>query len=389
MNCTRHKTPIRHCFCSVIPEHMMKQIVKNGDDTQKAWANKTLATSARLMMRRDVVAEIPVDAPSITGILQRTIFDAQGVENLPGKLVRSEGNPEVKDIVANEAYDGAGATYELYNSVFKRNSVDDKGLRLDSTIHYGKGYDNAFWDGRQMVYGDGDGRLFNRFTAAIDVIGHELTHGVTQYEAGLVYWDQPGALNEHMSDVFGTLVKQRLLKSTVKNADWLIGAGLLTKSVTGVALRSMKDPGSAYNDRVLGTDPQPGHMKDFVQTAEDNGGVHINSGIPNKVFYLACSNLDDQWKPGMVWYTTLRDRLRSRSTFRDCANFTSAVAAELYGTNGKEQNAVKLAWEAVGIKVVGSTAKGSLVAVTPPKKKPVEKVKKPRKPRKPVKKPKK
>lgn len=344
------------CVCHVVPAHMLQKIAENGDPTQRAWAVKTLMASERLRARREVVARVPVDTPSIAGELRRTIFDAKSTETLPGHIARSENQAETGDITVNEAYDGAGATYDLFKTVFKRNSIDNLGLRLDSTVHYGRAYDNAFWDGRQMVYGDGDGQLFNRFTAAIDVIGHELAHGVTQYEAGLVYWDQPGALNEHMSDVFGTLVKQRLLKQTVKNADWLVGAGLLTAKVRGSALRSMRDPGSAYNDAVLGTDPQPKHMKQFVRTTDDNGGVHINSGIPNRAFYVACELLNDQWTPGQIWYKTLCDRLKSRSTFADCARLTTAVAAELYGAASKEQQAVKKAWASVGV-IAGTAAR--------------------------------
>lgn len=330
---------------------MLRAVVENGDQQQRAWAVKTLMASERLRARRDTVSQIPTDSPSIAGELRRTIFDAKNKEILPGTLVRGEGQPETPDITVNEAYDGAGATYELYKTLFKRNSIDGNGLRLDSTVHYSRGYDNAFWDGRQMVYGDGDGKLFNRFTVAIDIIGHELTHGITQYEAGLVYWDQPGALNEHMSDVFGALVKQRLLRQTVKNADWLIGAGIFTAHVRGVGLRSIRDPGTAYNDPVLGMDPQPKHMKRYINTNEDNGGVHLNSGIPNRAFYVACELLNDQWKPGHIWYKTLCDRLKQRSAFADCARLTVAVAGELYGANSTEQNAVKKAWGSVGINV--------------------------------------
>ncbi len=172
----------------------------------------------------------------------------------------------------NEAYDGAGFTFDLYKEQYGRNSIDGEGMHLVSTVHHQQGYDNAFWNGEQMVYGDGDEdlpedeRLFNRFTVALDVIGHELTHGVIQYEAQLVYYEQPGALNESYSDIFGSLVKQKTLNQTAEEADWLIGEGLFTANVAGKAIRSMKDPGSAYDDPVLGKDPQPGHMKKYVKT---------------------------------------------------------------------------------------------------------------------------
>jgi Zn-dependent metalloprotease len=204
-----------------------------------------------------------------------------------------------------------------------------------------------------MVYGDGDGEIFQRFTKSIDVIGHELTHGVTQYEAALEYQDQAGALNESFSDVFGTLIKQHALKQTVDKADWLIGAGLFTRKVNGVALRSMKEPGTAYNDSTIGKDPQPGHMKDFVNTTSDNGGVHINSGIPNRAFYLTATEIGgNAWeKAGYIWYVTLTERLRESSNFQKAANMTFEVASSVYGKGSHEQKAVQNAWNLVGIKI--------------------------------------
>jgi Zn-dependent metalloprotease len=225
-------------------------------------------------------------------------------------------------------------------------------MPLNATVHFGQAYNNAFWNGQQMVFGDGDDDLFNRFTVAVDVIGHELTHGVTEDEAQLVYFFQPGALNESVSDVFGSLVKQRVLNQTADQADWLIGAGLFTSNVNGVALRSMKAPGTAYDDPVLGKDPQPAHMNDFLYTFEDNGGVHINSGIPNHAFYLAAIKIGGYaWeKAGRVWYETLRDpQLRSFWGFRRFARLTITVAGRLFGESSPEQGAVREAWNEVGI----------------------------------------
>ena len=208
-----------------------------------------------------------------------------------------------------------------------------------------------------MVYGDGDEdlpeseRLFNRFTIALDIIGHELTHGVTSHEANLAYWDQSGALNESMSDVFGSLVKQYQRKQAPADADWIIGEGLFTANVNGTGIRNMKAPGTAYNDPVLGKDPQPAHMKDYVNTIEDNGGVHINSGIPNHAFYVAAVELGGYaWeKAGQIWYKTLTDKLSERSTFQDAANMTFEVAGELFGSRSLEQQAVRKGWSEVGI----------------------------------------
>ncbi|MDD1744207.1 MAG: M4 family metallopeptidase [Candidatus Methanoperedens sp.] len=332
------------------------EIAKKGKPKQKAIALETLAMSERFRGQREAIGGLQA-AVVPTGERQRTIYDVKNGTNLPGVQVRSEGAASTGDIAVDEAYDGAGATYDLFYEIYERNSIDDRGMRLDSTVHYGMNYDNAFWNGNQMVYGDGDGDLFNRFTIAIDVIGHELTHGITQYEANLTYRDQPGALNESFSDVFGTMVKQRALNQQANEADWLIGEGLFTSNVNGEALRSMKAPGTAYNDPVIGKDPQPAHMRDYAKVSYDNGGVHINSGIPNHAFYLVATEIGGYaWeKAGMIWYIVLRERLSSRAQFQDAANMTYQVAAELYGNGSTEQQAVKNGWNGVGISVSTST----------------------------------
>lgn len=336
------------CF-SIIPPHILDAIGRNGTAAERRSAWATLALSERLRGTRPILAALPVATP--TGEKRRDVFDAHETSKLPGKLVRAEGQPVSKDVAVNEAYDGAGATYDFYFEAYGRNSIDDHGMRLDSSVHYGKGYDNAFWNGAQMVYGDGDGTLFQRFTKSVDVIGHELTHGVTAREANLDYRDQPGALNESISDVFGSLVKQHGLGQTAAEADWLIGEGLFTAKVHGTALRSMKAPGTAYDDPVLGRDPQPTHMKDFVQTTDDDGGVHINSGIPNHAFYLAAVALGGPaWeKAGRIWYVALCDRLKATSDFAEASRLTAAVALDLFGAASPEAKAVQSAWRAVGV----------------------------------------
>jgi Zn-dependent metalloprotease len=137
--------------------------------------------------------------------------------------------------------------------------------------------------------------------------------------------------------------------------DWIIGAGLFTENVNGVGIRSMKAPGTAYDDPVLGKDPQPAHMKDYVNTISDNGGVHINSGIPNRAFYVTAVELGGfAWeKAGQIWYVTLKDKLDANSKFQDCANLTYQAAGELFGAGSIEQQAVKKGWADVGLTVGG------------------------------------
>lgn len=336
--------------CSIIPPIILDRVAEHGNKEQREWALRALTLSARIRGHRDVASLLPNSA--VAGTKRRTIFDAKHQEDLPGTLVRGETAKPTKDRSVNEAYDFSGATYDFYEQVLGRNSIDDRGLRLDSTVHYGEKYDNAFWNGQQMVYGDGDGKLFRRFTKCIDVVGHELTHGVTQYEAGLNYRGQSGALNESMSDVFGSLVRQWAAKQTAAKADWLIGKGLFTAKIKGKALRSMKEPGTAYDDPTIGKDPQPAHMKDLYTGSSDNGGVHINSGIPNKAFYLVAVALGGYaWeKAGKIWYRTLCDRLRPTSDFKAARQATISVAGQLYGTGSAEESAVKDAWSQVGVK---------------------------------------
>ncbi len=345
-----HRQHAQNCsICCIIPPHILRELAQRGAEEQRILALETLAHSERLRGHREILAALAVSTPA--GQKRRTIYNSQQGTVLPGKLVRGEGDPKTKDTSVNEAYDYAGVVYDFYQKVFARTSVDDRGLRLDSSVHYSRRFDNAFWNGSQMVYGDGDGVIFQRFTKCLDVIGHELTHGVTQYEAALNYQDQPGALNESMSDVFGILVKQWKLKQPADKADWLIGAGLLAKGVSGVALRSMKAPGTAYDDPRLGKDPQPATMNDFYSGPEDNGGVHINSGIPNRAFYLTATAIGgNAWgDAGKIWYSALCHNLRPSSSFLDAANATVTIAGNLFGAGSKQQKAVQGAWKTVGV----------------------------------------
>jgi len=353
--------------CFVIPPHIFDKLSQSPQHRELAM--RALAVSARLRGRRDVLSQFASALAVPAGAIRRTIYDAQNQTDLPGTLVRGEGDNPGADVAVNEAYDYAGDTYNFYMNAYQRNSIDDRGMRLDSSVHYDQQFDNAFWDGRQMVYGDGDQVIFDRFTKCLDVIGHELTHGVTAATAALNYHGQSGALNESMSDVFGSLVKQMKLGQTADQADWLIGQGLLLPNINGVAIRSMKDPGSAYDDPQLGKDPQPGNMADYNNTTADNGGVHINSGIPNKAFYLTAKQIGgNAWeKAGKIWYVTLTQRLQPTSNFQDAANQTLEVAGTLFGQNSPEQQAVAAGWSGVGITAgaASAVARAAVASVRP------------------------
>ncbi|MGH6858572.1 MAG: M4 family metallopeptidase [Methylocella sp.] len=339
--------------CFIVPPHMLQRLATSGDPSLAETAGRTLRLTQSLVAFR---AQLSTGAPSPAAAKRvgrrRQVFDCKGTNDLPGDFVRSETDTTPsRDKAANEAFDNAGATWDFYNQIFGRESVDNHGKTLVSSVHYGQKYDNAFWSGQQMVYGDGDGVIFQRFTAALDVIAHELTHGVTQFTAQLAYQDQSGALNESMSDVFGSMVKQWALGQTVGQADWLIGAAIMAPGFQGRALRDMANPGTAYDDPRLGKDPQPGHMNDYVQTEADNGGVHTNSGIPSRAFVLAADAIGGHsWeKTGKIWYVTLTERLTGNADFAKCAAETVSVARDLFPEDSSIAAKVAKAWADAGV----------------------------------------
>ena len=340
------------CICTVIPPHILRHVADADDYQSRITARATLLEIRALAGKRQrTLIASPAD-PASAG-KQRSVYDANHQRTLPGKLVMSEGGERGTDTEVNEAFDGSGTVFDFYQTVFNRTSIDGKGMPIDASVHYGRRFDNAMWNGEQMVYGDGDGTLFNRFTASVDVIGHELTHGVTQFSAGLGYTGQTGALNEHISDAFGIMIKQWALGQSANDSDWLIGAGLLAPGVKGKAIRSMAAPGTAYDDPRLGRDPQPAHMRDYVRTTADGGGVHVNSGIPNHAFYLAAIAIGGETWPvlGRVWYETLTKHLPANAQFRDFAQATVTVAGQLFGAGGAVQRSIATAWSKVGLTV--------------------------------------
>jgi Zn-dependent metalloprotease len=350
----------RHSIFCIVPDTVLRQIAETGTEEERKAALDTLAAAStfRTMRAIRLAAPVATSSPATVSLaavagtgeakqLQRTIFDCQKSRSLPGNPARTEGAPTTGDLAVDEAYDGLGTTYDFYWETLRRNSIDDQGMPLNGHVHYGSRFNNAFWDGQRMVFGDGDGVVFNRLTIAIDIMGHELTHGVTEKEAQLIYQDQSGALNESVSDVYGSLVKQyNKGKQAAGEADWLIGEGIWANPDRGKALRSMRDPGSAFDG-----DTQPGHMNDYVNTIDDNGGVHINSGIPNKAFYLAATEMGGYAgsKAGPIWYAALRDpRLKPDATFVQFARLT-IINAEILFPGGDQQQIVRDAWAQVGI----------------------------------------
>lgn len=355
-------------MCCVIPDYVLSRVAERGDDEQRLAALETMEASvtmrsarAQAEARRSVAPRSPevsllaLDAP----IKERIIRDAKGTRDRRGPIVRQEDDPELDDPAVNEAFEFLGDTWDFYFEVFARNSIDKAGMPLEAIVHYRRRYDNAVWNGSQMIFGDGSGFKFTRLTQSLTVCAHELTHGVIQYDGPLVYQREAGALNESMADVLAVLVEQRKRDELPADADWLIGREIMAPDVTGVdgrpaALRSLKAPGTAYDDDLLGPDIQPAHMKDFHETDSDHGGVHINSGIPNHAFYRVAMALErPAWEDaGRIWYASLgHERLLPTATFRQFARITRHVAATIFGAGSKQQDAVVEAWQGVGIEL--------------------------------------
>ena len=274
-------------------------------------------------------------------------YDGKNRTTLPGTLWADVDNifNASRDAAAVDAHYYAGVTYDYYKNTFNRNSYNDAGAPLKSTVHYKSGYNNAFWNGSQMVYGDGDGYTFVPLSGGLDVVGHELTHAVTEYSSNLVYQDESGALNEAVSDIFGTLIEY----ADNRNPDWEIGEDIYTPGTAGDALRSMSDP-TKYGD--------PDHYSKRYTGTDDNGGVHTNSSIINKAAYLLANggthygvtvNGIGKDKVGAIYYRANTQYFTESTTFSQARAGLVQAAADLYGANSAEVAAVKQSYDAVGV----------------------------------------
>jgi Zn-dependent metalloprotease len=322
-----------------------RQAIRDSVVVEGAWRGLrsayTEATQSGLLAKGITSLQLAGVLASVPAV---TVYDCKNTQSLPGSPVSNPGKSS--DATANRAFDTTRAVVDFYRQCFGRNSVDDAGMTLMSSIHYGVRYDNAFWDGSQMTYGDGDGQVFTDFTKSDDVIGHELTHGVTQFTAGLGYSDESGALNESISDAFGAMFHQWRRKQTVVQADWLIGPGVLgpvaiAKGYT--CLRNLAQPGSRQC-----LSPQPSQYSDYIS----GGDPHENSGIPNHAFYLAATTIGGpSWeKAGKVWYAALTSTdAYSSMGMKEFATLTRAAAKSLFPRDSDVYRGVDDAWTQVGI----------------------------------------
>ena len=316
-----------------------------------------------------LTGEIVKEFDNLKTTRNRKTYNGGNRTTLPGTLVRSEGQAPSGDAVLDQAHDNAGITYDYYFNSFGRDSYNGAGATLTSTVHHDRNYVNAYWNGTQMVYGDGDGTQSGPLTV-LDVVGHELTHAVTDTSSDLIYSGESGALNEAMSDVFGASI-EAYRDGAVSGNTWKIGEECWTPGTEGDALRYMNDPALAgdydyYPTRYTGT--------------SDNGGVHWNSGIANLAFKLLVTGgthprgktsnvvpaLDANvyssiHKGAAIFYRANTVYLTPGSTFSEARGATAQAAADLYGAGSAAVTAVNEAWTAVG---VGAPPAWSVITTT-------------------------
>ncbi len=330
------------CRCCIIPEIVLEELNKKGANIEMP--NVQLDQSIRI--HRQSMMFMARALPEAAGTSARRVFDSQNTGSTRLKITREEGAAAATDADVNAAYDNGGLVRDYFKTVLGWNSIDDNGLDLIFNVHYMVKYNNAFWDGEQMTFGDGDGVNFRNFVRALDVTGHELTHGIVQYTANLEYKGQSGALNEHFADVFGTAVKQWAAKETEKTANWLMGEICMMGKFQGKAIRSMKAPA----DVSVVLSAQPDNMSKIFKGTADNGGVHVNSGIPNKAFYLVSMDIGTQ-KAAKLWFETLKT-LKQTSKFADLYKALTKVTKTLVADKtlpATTQASVEKAFKAVGI----------------------------------------
>lgn len=336
------------CNYMFVPPQVLENLARAGiKDARLSLQQSNLSRAKRSAKLVDMTVFAGIAPP---GEGPRKVYDCQNKWQLRVKLVRDEGGPATSDDAVNDAYDSSGTVRDHFKDVLNRNSIDNLGMDVIFNVHYGVKYMNAFWDGDEITLGDGDGTIFVNFSKSLDVVAHELAHGVTQFTADLDYFSQSGALNEHFSDVFGSVITQQVLGQSAEEADWLIGDEIMGPDLYGEALRSMKAPGTAYDNALLGKDPQPGHMNDYYAGPADKQGVHINSGIPNKAFYLVAMAIGTD-KAALIWYHALQNLWAT-------ANFNEAVgviveSARVLTKDGQvplgSTQTVRAAFKAVGL----------------------------------------
>lgn len=348
MNCT-----IRNrCCCGFLPPYIVDRLADTDTADLRRVGIDTLIASASARARREVLPDPLLGRTPMPGFgRRRRVFDMEGREvPLPGTLRRGEKSAGTDDPDVERAFEHAGTTYGFYKDIFGRESLDGAGGWIVSSINFGRRVANAFWNGDQMIYGAGDGTYFKSFTLSLGIAAHEMSHGILDHTSKLAYLGETGALNESFCDVMGASVEQFAAQQTVEEALWMLGGEVTGPALVGVRGFRSFSAEPAYRDHpVLGSDPQPKHFADFVNEAEDNGGVHKNSGIPNHAFYLAARAIGGRvWdKASRIWFEAFTRDLNNQATFVQAATATVTVSRRLFSED--EASAVAGAWRQVGV----------------------------------------
>ncbi|MDQ3021024.1 MAG: M4 family metallopeptidase [Bacteroidota bacterium] len=331
-----------HCF---LPPYMVEKLKKNVDPEMASVAKKNDKLSKKFRNSREYILyqrqEVnEVDDLKLEGS-QIEIYDCNDTEELPGEpIVNGNQNEDYKNVSKN-----LKTACSFYQDLFARNSFNNNAAKIIASINYSNDYNNAHWNGGQLVFGNGDGVNFKSFTSDIDVVAHELTHGISPVSITLGYSGESGALVESFSDIMGILVKQKIENEDVKQSNWLMGENVLMDN--GYAIRSLKDPGAAFvNHPTYGNDPQP-KIYDKLITVND---VHKFCGIPNFAFYVAARDMGgNAWeKAGRIWYGAYMELKYKKTNFGMFRNATVDKAKELF-PGGAEIQAVNNGWDEVKV----------------------------------------
>lgn len=342
------------CYCQIVPAKVFEKLSKDKEfdkDQRKAFADAA-AFDKRMRETRKLNAQLALmgaamspPSAAFAGSPPKTpMFDCNHMQALPGTPISNPAGSS--DATVKRAMTETAEVANFLDQVFGRNSIDNLGMDLTSSVHYGVDFNNAFWNGFQMTYGDGDGKVFVDLTKSNDVIAHELAHGLTQYTTQLNYENEPGGLNESISDVFGSMFRQWRKGQTVDKADWLIGGdimGSVAKARGFTCLRDMADPGAAH-----ALAPQPKHYSKYKRGMDP----HESSGIPNYAFYLAAKAIGGKsWeKAGKVWYAAITEYPpKPNMKMKSFATRTRRQAKKLFKKEPAVYKAVDDAWTAVGL----------------------------------------
>ncbi len=345
--CKTKRNP-KHCF---LPPYMLDKLKKSKDKDTADAATRSIEISKKIRLdrkyfssRKPKVLEMFLEKAEDPAILRPNIevYDCNHTMDMPGIFMNKDfGDADHINVKRN-----LEIAWKYYFDLFGRNSFNGKGAKVITSIHYAMQYNNAHWDGRQLVFGEGDGKIFKSFTLDIDLVAHEFSHGVSPVQVALDYAGESGALDESFSDVMGSLVKQRYMNSDVNNSSWLMGENVLMDPK--YAIRSLKEPGAAYtNHPIFGDDPQPKEFEPGIRVQD----VHKFSGIPNHAFYVAAFNIGgNAWeRAGQIWYGAYMELTNFKTNFGMFREATIKKATDLF-PGGPEIQAVKDGWDAVKVK---------------------------------------